>query len=61
MLVQITNQLIVAYTVQQAMGWLRYGPPHRASFLPVPAISPIRRRRYTGDGVIRAKGDCSWW
>jgi lambda family phage tail tape measure protein len=37
MLVQITNQLIVAYTVQQAMGWMEgLNPPHRASLcLPV--------------------------
>jgi hypothetical protein len=61
MLVQITNQLIVAYTVQQAMGWIGGGlnPPHRASlcrlFLP-----QIRRRRiYRRWGKIRARG-CSW-
>ncbi len=54
MLVQITNQLIVAYTVQQAMGWIGGGVKPAASgggqSFAVPSYPKFDVGGYTGDG-----------
>lgn len=54
MLVQITNQLIVAYTVQQAMGWIGGGVKPAASgggqSFAVPSYPKFDIGGYTGDG-----------
>jgi lambda family phage tail tape measure protein len=51
MLVQITNQLIVAYTVQQAMGWIGgVKPAASGQSLPPPSYPKFDVGGYTGDG-----------
>jgi lambda family phage tail tape measure protein len=52
MLVQITNQLIVAYTVQQAMGWIGGGvkPAASGQLFAVPSYPKFDVGGYTGDG-----------
>lgn len=52
MLVQITNQLIVAYTVQQAMGWIGGGvkPAASGQSFAVPSYPKFDVGGYTGDG-----------
>ncbi len=52
MLVQITNQLIVAYTVQQAMGWIGGGvkPAASGQSFAAPSYPKFDVGGYTGDG-----------
>jgi hypothetical protein len=62
MIVQVINQLIVAYTIQAAMGWISGGSSSRSQgsrmpFLPI-VLPVLMGAVLPGMGEIRARRGC---